>query len=172
MGNRLFSRISLSWLLAIEKTWSNPRPVNAPNCRLGKGLCVISWFVSAKARQDVKHWIGRISLLLPENFHVLLWSMPQCRAYISILCFVQYCGSMTFWCGSGSGSTDPCLWHVDPDQQHYFGTRFKLIRNQMGQRIRIQAHPNCPPEEREIKKFHVISSLLIWRHLLKPEYPF
>ncbi len=25
----------------------------------------------------------------------------------------QCCGSMTFWCGSGS--VDPCLWLVDPD---------------------------------------------------------
>jgi hypothetical protein len=22
---------------------------------------------------------------------------------------------MTYWCGSGSGSTDPCLWLIDPD---------------------------------------------------------
>jgi hypothetical protein len=22
---------------------------------------------------------------------------------------------MTFWCGSGSGSADPCLWLMDPD---------------------------------------------------------
>ncbi len=27
----------------------------------------------------------------------------------------QCCGSMTFWCGSGSGSADPCLWLIDPD---------------------------------------------------------
>jgi hypothetical protein len=27
----------------------------------------------------------------------------------------QWCGSMTFWCGSGSGSADPCLWLIDPD---------------------------------------------------------
>ncbi len=25
----------------------------------------------------------------------------------------QCSGSMTFWCGSGSGSADPCLWLVD-----------------------------------------------------------
>ncbi len=28
---------------------------------------------------------------------------------------IQCCGSMTFWCGSGSGSADPCLWLMDPD---------------------------------------------------------
>jgi hypothetical protein len=29
----------------------------------------------------------------------------------------QYCGSMIFWCGSGSGSgfADSCLWLIDPD---------------------------------------------------------
>ncbi len=31
--------------------------------------------------------------------------------------YQQCCGSMTFWCGSGSGfgSADPCLWLMDPD---------------------------------------------------------
>ncbi len=27
----------------------------------------------------------------------------------------QYSGSMTFWGGSGSGSSDPCFWILDPD---------------------------------------------------------
>ncbi len=27
----------------------------------------------------------------------------------------QCCESMAFWCGSGSGSADPCLWPMDPD---------------------------------------------------------
>ncbi len=27
----------------------------------------------------------------------------------------QCCGSMKFWCGSGSGSADPCVWQMDPD---------------------------------------------------------
>ncbi len=26
-----------------------------------------------------------------------------------------FSGSMTFWCGSGSGSADPCLGLMDPD---------------------------------------------------------
>ncbi len=38
--------------------------------------------------------------------------------------FCQCCGSMTFWCRSGSGSVDPCLWLLDPDPdsdpQHWF----------------------------------------------------
>ncbi len=28
----------------------------------------------------------------------------------------QCCGSVTFWCGSGSGSEDPYLLLMDPDQ--------------------------------------------------------
>ncbi len=27
----------------------------------------------------------------------------------------QCCGSMTFWCGSGSGSADSCPWQMDPE---------------------------------------------------------
>jgi hypothetical protein len=34
---------------------------------------------------------------------------------------MQCCGSMTFWCGSRSGSrsADPCLWLRDPDADPY-----------------------------------------------------
>ncbi len=41
----------------------------------------------------------------------LLTTYPNLSAYL------QCCGSMTFWCrsGSGSGSADPCLWLLDPD---------------------------------------------------------
>ena len=52
----------------------------------------------------------------------------------------QCCGSMTFWCGSGSGSADPCLWIMDPDpaifvidlqdacqQKKNFSTKFCLL---------------------------------------------
>jgi hypothetical protein len=37
---------------------------------------------------------------------------------VLISCFFGQCsgsGSMTFWCWSGSGSTDPCLWLMDPN---------------------------------------------------------
>ncbi len=37
-------------------------------------------------------------------------SLSHCRMYSK-----QCCGSMTFWCGSGSGSADPSLWLMDPD---------------------------------------------------------
>ncbi len=30
------------------------------------------------------------------------------------------CGSMTFWCGSGPGSADSCLWLMDPDTDSIF----------------------------------------------------
>jgi len=36
-----------------------------------------------------------------------------CRTFFQ--CFYQCSESMTFWGGSGSGSSDPCFWLVDPD---------------------------------------------------------
>ncbi len=45
-------------------------------------------------------------------------SAPGTRpAKHGIASWEQCCGSMTFWCGSGSGSgsADPCLWLMDPD---------------------------------------------------------
>ncbi len=38
-------------------------------------------------------------------------SDQSCRFHLSNQC----CGSMTFWCGSGSGSADPCQWLMDSD---------------------------------------------------------
>jgi hypothetical protein len=39
------------------------------------------------------------------------------NAFHSWHCTYQCCGSVTFWCGSGSGSAsaDPCLSLMDPD---------------------------------------------------------
>ncbi len=43
-------------------------------------------------------------LLLPTQVNSdLSWCQNHC------------CGSMTFWCGSRSGSADPCLWLMNPD---------------------------------------------------------
>ncbi len=40
----------------------------------------------------------------------------------SRLCSNQCCGSMTFWCESGSA--DPCLWLMDPDPHfHHWPSR-------------------------------------------------
>jgi hypothetical protein len=43
----------------------------------------------------------------------------------------QCCGTVTFWCGSGSGSADPCLWQMDPDPAIFVidlpGVNIKLI---------------------------------------------
>ncbi len=47
----------------------------------------------------------RESLFLYKPFNTL------CRAVL--FRFKQCCGSMTFWCGSGSA--DLCLWQMDPD---------------------------------------------------------
>ncbi len=46
-------------------------------------------------------------------FCLIFWIMEWCH----VVCKMQCCGYMTFWCGSrsGSGSADPCLWLIDPD---------------------------------------------------------
>ncbi len=45
---------------------------------------------------------GTVSRFEPETY--TLWQAGR-----------QCSGSMTFWCGSGSVSADPCLWPMDPD---------------------------------------------------------
>ncbi len=47
----------------------------------------------------------------------------------------QCCGSMTFWCGSGSGSADPSLWLMDQDPRIHPSDKWIQIR--IGIRIRI-----------------------------------
>jgi hypothetical protein len=53
-----------------------------------------------------------------ECLLVIDWLLPgpglpsKCNAQgipSARLSFQQSCGSMTFWCGTGSGSADPCL---------------------------------------------------------------
>ncbi len=60
---------------------------------------LISWFIIAAALYNTPANITSSKL---KNYTIIILSR-QCR------------GSMTFWCGSGSGSTDPCLWLMDPD---------------------------------------------------------
>ncbi len=36
---------------------------------------------------------------------------------LSYFFFFQCSGSMTCWCGSGSGTADPCLWLMAPDSE-------------------------------------------------------
>ncbi len=52
------------------------------------------------------------SLNLAEENVGMKNSTPE-PAVIGYYEYYQCCGSMTFWCGSGSG--DPCLWLTDPD---------------------------------------------------------
>ncbi len=69
---------------------SGPRPFQSPDLALG--------FVKTK-----------IWNYLPIN-NISSWVSTQ--KYQSL---GQCSGSMTFWCGSGSGPADPCLWLMDPD---------------------------------------------------------
>ncbi len=50
---------------------------------------------------------GIIQSCMPLKEMLIFVNVPDC------ICFGQCCGSMTFWCGSGSG--DPCLWLMDLD---------------------------------------------------------
>ncbi len=43
----------------------------------------------------------------------------------------QCCGSMTFWCGSGSGSADPCLCLMDPEPNADSDPAFFVINLQV-----------------------------------------
>jgi hypothetical protein len=77
-----------------KATWSRTDPMRIQNtgfrvrCGSGSG----SW------RKKVRCGSGSAS--------------NRCHTFLS---FLQCCGSMTFWGGSGSGSADPCLWIMDPD---------------------------------------------------------
>ena len=48
---------------------------------------------------------------------LLLWIRTDILQNIKLIVqpAFQCCGSMTFWGGSGSGSTDPCFWEMYPD---------------------------------------------------------
>ncbi len=56
---------------------------------------------------------------LDRNYTVFQQTgFPLCRIYLTETFPVinhQCCGSMTFWCESGSESVDRCLWLRDPD---------------------------------------------------------
>ncbi len=52
-------------------------------------------------------WTVPLKVLLEEPLLLLYESTIQTTS------LKQCCGSMTFWCGSGS--VDPCLWLMDPD---------------------------------------------------------
>jgi hypothetical protein len=57
----------------------------------------------------------------PHGHSRKLWRTLRQRCMISSTdsnwSYKQCCGSVTFWCGSGSGcgSADPCLSQMDPD---------------------------------------------------------
>ncbi len=69
------------------------------------------WRMESASRLELRHrtaWVYRISTGTQNNIKFDLF-----------LCPVEHCcGSMTFWCGSGSA--DPCLWLMDPDPPSIF----------------------------------------------------
>ncbi len=63
-------------------------------------------------------WFSSLERIPPLN--VVWWIFLSCYKKITVNSLWQSCGSMTFWCGSGSGSGSadpwiPCLWLMDPD---------------------------------------------------------
>jgi hypothetical protein len=55
------------------------------------------------------------SEMLMERARKSQTSVEQLTAELATERGMQCSGSMTFWCGSGSGSADPCLCLMDPD---------------------------------------------------------
>ncbi len=55
---------------------------------------------------------------------------------------IQCCGSMTFWCGSGSRSADPCLWLINPDPTIYIIFQSQKVKK-MSQNCRNQGFSYC-----------------------------
>jgi hypothetical protein len=58
-----------------------------------------------------------------------------------VVCALQCCGSMTFWCGSGSA--DPCLWLLDPDPDPDPDPSIFIIYLQNANKKRIKKKSSC-----------------------------
>ncbi len=75
---------------------------------------------------DPLHWLSVPFIwILKSDILMVQFLIKNADVIYIILCrnnFFQCSGSMTFWCGSGS--TDPCLWLMDPDES--FSTFFFL----------------------------------------------
>ncbi len=101
---------------------------------------------TASATSATTYWTTSTSVLCIRNF--LPWRIRIISGMMRILvvffnlfllivqlthfrplfnCFQQCSGSMTFWCGSGS--EDPCLWLVDPDQNQDPGSESCYFRH-------------------------------------------
>jgi hypothetical protein len=77
-----------------------------------------SGFGSGRSKKYGSYWSGFGSGSLLEIMWIVirtqLSNVMRMRIQLSKPTF-QCCGSITFWCGSGSGFTDPHLWLMDPD---------------------------------------------------------
>ncbi len=73
-----------------------------------------SWSASAASGPPpTRSCSRRRSWASPGPTYSILHYSSTTRYTKKIPLVVQCSGSMTFWCGSGSG--DPCLWLMDPD---------------------------------------------------------
>ncbi len=59
---------------------------------------------------------GSATLVFPQQAFLILTDQIIIKRFGGdIHSFYQCCGSMTFWGGSGSGPSNPCLWLMDSD---------------------------------------------------------
>ncbi len=96
------------WLLHDFISWKND--VNEPSKVISKNIFCLLLEDPWQKEQDP--WYGSAD---PDPYQT--GTDPQHCPHVYILASCrQCCGSMTFWCGSGSGSgsADPCQWLMDP----------------------------------------------------------
>jgi hypothetical protein len=109
-------------------------------------------YIATSYMRDSQYWRERDRMRRGVGYHWLCtwspiklwWSDFLCLTYDcyfsdkgyqggSNKCWIMWCthawcsGSMTFWCGSGFGSADPCIWLIDADP---YPANWSLIRLQ------------------------------------------
>ncbi len=66
-------------------------------------------------------------------------------------CSHHCCGSITFWCGSGYRSADPCPWLMDPDADPGSGSCY------------FRRWPRCQQKTNFLLKFYLL--ITFWRYI-------
>jgi len=97
--------------------WEAPKLVLVPilfvllfQCTLIPPFLFSPWGRSPRSEDDWQSASGWRAAGSPSSALLLQWLLV-----LKGLSHEQCSGSMTFWGGSGSGSSDPCFWLMDPD---------------------------------------------------------
>ncbi len=100
----------------------SPHSTSAPAHRPGPAYQ--SWSIENKTQLTPNQCCGSGSVgsicFWASWIRILLSSSKKSKRNLNSYCFMQCCGSLTFW--GGSGSSDPCLWRMDPDPDHGSGS--------------------------------------------------